>query len=104
MKVFSIEIKALSNVFILHSLSSHHFGTNLLCLLGQSCLVSVEPFAQFFGILLGKEDLVDDNVVAIDSKFGQFLDQTFRFVNREEFGNADTDLSTEKKWEKLEEW
>jgi hypothetical protein len=84
MKVFSVQIKALTNVLVLHSFSGHHFGANLL--------VAIVPFRQLLGILFREQDLVDDDVVGINAEFGKFLDQPFRFVNGEEFWNANADL------------
>lgn len=92
MKVFSIQIKTLSNVLVLHSFSRHHLGANLLCLLWQRRLVAFVPFTQLFGILFRKEHLIDHNVVRVNAEFRQFLNQTFCFVNGKKFGNANANL------------
>lgn len=41
--------------------------------------------------VLGKEQLVDDDVVRVDFVRRQFLYETFRFIEGQEFGYADAD-------------
>ena len=40
---------------------------------------------------LGEEQLVDDDVVRVDFVRGQFLYETFRLIQGQEFGYADAD-------------
>lgn len=41
--------------------------------------------------VLGEEQLVDDDVVRVDFVRGQFLYETFRLIQGQEFGYADAD-------------
>ena len=92
MKVISIQIKALSNILVLHTLARHELGANFLRFLGEAGGVGIVPFTQFFGIFFWKEYLIDNDIVRINTEFGEFLYETFRFVNGKEFRNADADL------------
>lgn len=38
----------------------------------------------------GEEELVDDDVVSVDLVGGKLLDESFRLVEGEEFGDADS--------------
>jgi hypothetical protein len=93
MEVIAIQIKTLSNILVLHSLARHHLGANFLRLLWQRGFVPIKPLAKFFSIFFRKENLVDNNIVRVDPKFGKFLYQAFSFIDREKFWNADADLA-----------
>lgn len=90
-KVVAVQIKALSNVLILHAFARQQFAANFLGFPGQCVFVLYVPLAEFFGVLFRKEHLIDDNVVTVNAVFGELLHQTFRLVNGKEFGNTDAD-------------
>lgn len=68
-------------------------------------LVQIVDLVQVFGLDLNAsgahrarlfvfvlhQQLIDDDVVRVDAAFGQLLDQSFGFVERQEFGDADAD-------------
>ena len=90
-EVIAIQVEALSDVLVLHLLPCHHLGADLLRLLGEAGDVLVEPLAELLGILLGEQDLVDNDVVRIDAEFGQLLDEALGLVDGKEFGDANAD-------------
>ena len=91
MEVIAVQVEALSNVLVLHLLSCHHLGADLLRLLGEAGDVLLEPLSELLGILLGEQDLVDNDVVRVDAKFGKLLDEALGLVDGEEFGDANAD-------------
>ena len=67
MEVF-VELQNLVQVFLLH------FGTRHAHL----------------ALILGVQDLVDDDVVDVDSEFCELLDQSLCLIHRQELRNADS--------------
>mmetsp|Transcript_3475 Transcript_3475/g.5085 ORF Transcript_3475/g.5085 Transcript_3475/m.5085 type:complete len:277 (-) Transcript_3475:399-1229(-) len=97
MEIVTVQIEALPDVFILHSLPRHHLGTDFFCFLWQTVLVAVEPFTELLGVLFGEQHLVDNNIVGIDTEFGKFLYQTFCFVDGKELGDTDADKGGQRR-------
>lgn len=64
-------------------------GTHLVQVLGLDFVAGFTHLAGLFGI--GEDQLVDDNVVCVNSALGKLLDESLRLVERQELGNTHAD-------------
>mmetsp|Transcript_6820 Transcript_6820/g.14707 ORF Transcript_6820/g.14707 Transcript_6820/m.14707 type:complete len:340 (+) Transcript_6820:154-1173(+) len=91
MEIISIEVKTLPNILVLHPFPRHHFGTDIRRLFRQRRLRPFEPLPKLLRILFGKENLVDDHVMAVDAEFRQLLHEPLRLENGQELRDAHAD-------------